>query len=155
MADQPIYDEPTRALTVRRLGPRDLPGVRVIAAASCRHGDAATMETVFAAYLDSGCSFIATIGEEPVGWLLAQPISYCDDAPLTVWVDDVLVRPEHRRRGVAAALYLAFGAWAHGGAVRAALTRFPSEDAAARALHRRAGFAAHATGAVVWRFDDR
>jgi GNAT superfamily N-acetyltransferase len=91
---------------------------------------------------------------EPVGCLLAQPISYCDDAPLTVWVDDLAVRPERRRRGVATALYRAFGAWASGVGVRAALTRVPPDDPAARALHRRVGFAAHATGALVWRFDD-
>lgn len=151
--------------TVRPLRAEDYAAVRAIAAAvaggdrdpprqspAAENARLAVSPGAFAALVDGGCCWIAEAAGEPVGYLLAQPISYVEAAPLTVWVDEVAVHPDRRRRGVARALYAALGAWGRAAGVKAALTRVPPGDLAAWALHRRVGFEPHATGAIVWRF---
>ena len=104
-----------------------------------------------ATVVEAGCSWLAERDGEPVGVLLAQPIAFLDDAPLTIWVEEIAVVPEERRRGVATALYRAFGAWARAAGAQGALTRLDPNDAAALALHRRVGFEPHGPGALLWR----
>jgi GNAT superfamily N-acetyltransferase len=151
--------------TTRPLQGRDYAAVRAIEDALQRHGglaaaparwEAARVITPdsFRSYLQAGCSHVGEAGGTPVGFLLAQPIAYADERPLTLWVEAIAVHPNHRRRGIAAALYRAFGAQARAAGVQAALARLPPGDAAARALHRRAGFAPHREDTVLWRFGE-
>ncbi len=107
----------------------------------------------FASHLHAACSFVAELHGTPIAFLLAQPLAYHDGAPLTLWIDDIAVHPDYRRRGVAAALYRDFGAWAHAAGATALLARVDPDDPAALALHRRAGFVAHTPGTVIRRLD--
>ena len=100
---------------------------------------------------EAGCAWVAELDGQPIGVLLAQPIAFVDDAPLTFWVEEIAVRPDQRRRGVATALYRAFGAWARAAGAQGVLTRIDPGDAAAIALHRRVGFEPHGTDALLWR----
>lgn len=112
-----------------------------------------TRESI-AAYVADGCSVVAVIDGRPVGYLLARPLAYLDERPLSVWVDDIVVRPDRRQQGIAAALYREFGDWARTAGLRALLTRVAPSDHAAQALHRRVGFEPHGGDALIWRLDD-
>jgi GNAT superfamily N-acetyltransferase len=106
---------------------------------------------LFTEYLRDGGSFVALADGVVVGYLLAQPLAYEGDAPLTLWIEAVVVHPAWRRRGIATALYRALGDWARAGGVTGALTRLPGDDPPAQALHRRAGFAPHREDLLLWR----
>ena len=110
---------------------------------------------IAASLVGAGSSWIAERDGQPIGVLLAQPIAFVDDAPLTFWVEEIAVVPEQRRRGVATALYRAFGAWAQAAGAHGVLTRVDPDDAAAWALHRRVGFEPHGTGTLLWRLGPR
>lgn len=138
-------------LIIRPVQERDYRALRTIDEALPRSGAIAPDE--FALALGAGCSYLAEVDGAPAGFLLAQPIAYHDQAPLTLWVDEIAVHPAYRRRRIGTALYDAFGAWARAAGVRAVLTRLDLDDGAALALHRRVGFEAHAADTVVWRLD--
>lgn len=104
-----------------------------------------------AALVASDCSWVAERDGRPVGVLLAQPIAFVDGSPLTFWVEEIAVVPDQRRRGVATALYRAFGTWARAAGAQGVLTRVDPDDAPALALHRRVGFEPHGTDALLWR----
>ena len=110
-------------------------------------------QVTIASFVEAGWSYVAEVGDEVVGYLLAQPIAFVDAAPLTVWVEEVAVHPDHRRRGVATALYRALGEAARAAGAKAVLTRLHRDDAVALALHRRVGFQVHPTETVVWRLE--
>lgn len=107
----------------------------------------------FASYALSGCSYVAEVDGQLVGYLFAQPISYHDGTPLTIWVDAIAVHPNHRRQQIGIALYHALGAWARTVGVKAILTRVDPDNLAAARLHRRVDFERHGTGAIVWRLE--
>ena len=133
MADRP---------TIRPLRATDDDALRAIADAP---------PEAFASHLHAACSFVAELNGAPIAFLLAQPIAFHDGTPLTLWVDEIAVGAAHRRRGIAAALYRHFGAWAHAAGATAILARVDPDDPAALALHRRAGFVAHTPGTVIRR----
>ena len=143
VADRPVI-RPLRASDRDALVAIDAPAGAVPSAAA---------PDTFGAHVQAGCSFVAELRAAPVGYLLAQPIAYRDDRPLTLWVEAVAVHPAYRRRGIAGALYREFGARARAAGATAVLTRVAPDDAAGLALHRRAGFTPHATGALIWRLD--
>ena len=153
----------TNRLTVRRFRPEDSGAVGTIRcppptdAGPSDHGASSADPTAcagasdpLASLVDAGCSWIAELDGRPVGVLLAKPIAFAGEAPLTVWVEEVVVHPPERRRGIATTLYRALGEWARVAGVRGVLTRVDPDDAAAVSLHRRVGFEAHATGTLLW-----
>ncbi|HEV2109464.1 MAG TPA: GNAT family N-acetyltransferase [Thermomicrobiales bacterium] len=129
-------------LVIRRLGVGERPALGDLTA-----GGVDTREQT------DCCSYVAEIDGHCVGYLLVQSISYLDGKPLTLWIDDLAVHPDHRRRKIATALYRELGTWARAEGVKAILTRIPPDNAAARALHQQIGFEDHATGTLVWRLD--
>jgi len=97
---------------------------------------------------------VALVEGTLVGYLLAQPIAYDGVRPLTLWVEALVIQPDWRRRGVATALYHALGAWADAQQVKGILARVTPDEAAAWALHRRAGFEPHRDDLVIWRMSE-
>ena len=138
-----------RRVTVRRLCADDVAAVRPFDGTISRRFSPG----VLAAYVADGCSVVAVLDDRMVGYLLARPLAYEDDRPLSVWVDVVEVHPEWRRRGIAGNLYGALGRWARSSGVRAVLTRVNGDDHAALLLHRSLGFEPHANDALIWRLD--
>ncbi len=155
-------DEADR-LTLRRLRPDERDALDILAvlraaehrpfplAAPPEGGTPATARAFSVSLVGAGSSWIAQRDGRPIGVLLAQPIAFLDDAPLTLWVEEIAVVPEQQRRGVATALYRAFGAWAQAAGAHGVLTRVDPDDAAAWALHRRVGFEPHGRGTLLWR----
>ncbi|MDQ3779356.1 MAG: GNAT family N-acetyltransferase [Chloroflexota bacterium] len=153
---------------IRRLRLNDLATFRLIAGTGAHHAETSVRSSpafpfaerwremssaTFAAYAASGCSYLAEVEGQLVGYLLAQPISYQDGSPLTIWVDAIAVHPSYQRQQIGTALYHVLGAWARTAGVKAILTRINTANEAAVALHQRAGFEPHGTGAIVWRLE--
>lgn len=139
---------------IRPAQPDDEPALRALdEAATSVAAPPVSFPSAFAAYLEDGGSFVATVGDVVVGYLLALPLAYDGDVPLTLWIEAIVVHPTWRRRGVATALYHALGTWAQSSGVAAALTLLPADNLAALALHRRVGFTPHRDELALWRFD--
>ena len=162
----PVAAEPQR-VQIRRLRDGDLPAIRALDAALVR-GDAAGLPqsqpasslaprrltlAAFTTYVTDGCSVVAVCDNRVVGYLLARPLAYADERPLSVWVDDVAIHPDFQLSGIAESLYRALQRWARAEGVRALLTRLVAEDQVAQALHRSIGFEPHAMDALIWRAD--
>lgn len=131
----------TSAPTIRPAVAGDLPGALALA------GPAIT-PALFAACLADGCAVVAEAGGVIVGLLLASPLAYDGDAPLTLWVEAVAVAPAWRRRGVATDLYRALAVRASAAGAQGVLA---ATDPVAAAMHRRVGFAPHREGLLLWR----
>ena len=132
-------DHPACCVAVARCGPAtpsDLP-------------DAAA----FAVLVRSGTALVALADTAIVGYLLASPLAYEGDAPVSLWIDALAVVPEWRRRGLAVALCAALASHAREAAARAILTSPPADPALA-ALLARVGFVAHRDGVLLWRLDE-
>ena len=138
------------ALQIRPAVPGDSEAI-VALSASAQVAAQLVPASVVADCLDAGCSFVALVEGTLVGYLLAQPIAYDGVQPLTLWVEALVIHPDYRRRGVATALYHALGAWADVRQVKGILARVTPDEAAAWALHRRAGFEPHRDDLVIWR----
>lgn len=108
----------------------------------------------FAFYVATGCSFVAVIGEEMVGYVLAQTLRHFDLEPLAVWVEDISVHPAYHRRGIARTLYRTLNGWARAAGATVILAGIHVDNAASLALHRRVGFDVHETRTAVWRLDE-
>ncbi len=158
----------TTTPTIRLLRLTDLATLRLIAGTGAHQPDTSVRSSpafqfgerwrelssaTFAAYAASGCSYVAEVEGQLAGYLFAQPISYRDSTPLTIWVDDIAVHPDYQRQRIGIALYRTLGARARGEGVKAILTRVDPTNAAALSLHQRAGFEPHGTGAIVWRLE--
>ncbi|HEU5328188.1 MAG TPA: GNAT family N-acetyltransferase [Thermomicrobiales bacterium] len=137
-------------LLIRPAVPGDREAIVVLGASD---QDAAQLApaSVVADCLDAGCSFVALMEGTLIGYLLDQPIAYDGVRPLTLWVEALVIHPDYRRRGVATALYHALGAWAETRQVKGILARVTPDEAAAWALHRRAGFEPDRDDLVFWR----
>jgi GNAT superfamily N-acetyltransferase len=95
---------------------------------------------------------VAVNGDTLVGYLLASPLAYDDDAPVSLWIEALAVVPGWRRQGLASALCAALASSAHTLGVRALLTS-PPPDPASAALLARVGFVAHRDDVLLWRLD--
>jgi len=155
---------------IRRLTDGDLPALRALDASQARRDAAAGLghstpasnlapprltPAAFAAYVADGCSVVAVRDERVVGYLLARPLAYVDERPLSVWVDDVVVHSDFRSCAIAEGLLRALQGWARAEGVRALLTRLVAEDEVARTLHRSIGVEPHAKDALICRLDGR
>lgn len=114
-------------------------------------GDAAPHLDDFASYAAEACAYVAEQNDAIIGVLLAQPLAYDGNAPLTIWVDTLFVHIDQRRRGVATALYQTLATQARIQGVKGILTRLTLDDHAVRLLHQRLGFQVHIEDTVVWR----
>lgn len=156
-------------LMIRCLRADDFPALRALDDAVANGRDAASLgeqrsarpiaqphltPAAFAAYVADGCCAVAALDGRVVGYLLARPLAYLDERPLSVWVDDITVEPDRRRCGIATALYRGFGEWARTAGIRAVLTRVGIDDQVGQALHRRVGFEPRSTDALIWRLDE-
>ena len=61
----------------------------------------ASAEGSYKFYYSTGLSFVAKEEGKIVGFIFAQMIPYINGAPLSVWIENIGVHPEHRRKGVA------------------------------------------------------
>ena len=141
------------AATIRAAAVTDYPALY---AAAARCGPAARDvlpgATTFAARVSEGSVLVAVHDEAIVGYLLASPLAYDGNAPVSLWIDAVAVVPDWRRRGLATALCAALAA-ARTLGTRALLASPPSDPALA-ALLARVGFVAHREGVLLWRLGE-
>ncbi len=61
----------------------------------------ASADESFLFYSSTGLSFVAKEGDQIVGFIFAQMVAHINSTPLTVWIENIGVHPEHRRKGIA------------------------------------------------------
>lgn len=66
----------------------------------------------FRHYLRMGCSFVAEVTDEVVGYVLAQPVSYVYGRGKSLWLEFIAVLPENRRQGIGSRLMERVEVWA-------------------------------------------
>ncbi len=60
----------------------------------------ASAEPSFSFYLTTGLSLVAKENGQVVGFIFAQMVHHINNTPLAVWVENIGVHPEHRRKGI-------------------------------------------------------
>jgi GNAT superfamily N-acetyltransferase len=141
------------SVTIRAASAADYPALRT-AAGLCGPAAQEGLPDVaaFAARAPDSPVLVALSDEAIVGYLLASPLAYDGDAPVSLWIEGLTVIPGWRRRGLAIALCAALADGARPIGVRALLTS-PPVDPALAALLARIGFVAHRDGVLLWRLE--
>ncbi len=147
-------DETLAGASLRAAYAADYPAL-CAAAARCGPAvrDAVPDASIFALRASEGSALVAVHDEAIIGYLLASPLAYDGDAPLSLWVEAVIVVPDWRRRGLATALYVAFATAARALGTQALLTS-PAADPALAALLTHVGFVTHRDGVLLWRLGE-
>ena len=63
-------------------------------------------------YLKAGCSFVAEVADEVIGYILAQPTSYVYGRRKALWLEYIAVLPGHRRQRIGSRLLDSVVGWA-------------------------------------------
>jgi ribosomal protein S18 acetylase RimI-like enzyme len=95
-------------------------------------------------FMHDGFALVAEEDGAVVGYALARALR-----PRVVYLNDIYVRPDARRRGVAKALISEIVATSRKQGIEVMLLNVDNENAAARAVYRRLGFRERATGMMV------
>ena len=51
-------------------------------------------------YLDKGLSFVAVENKQVVGFVFAQMMEHINNVDKVLWIEDMGVHPDHRRKGI-------------------------------------------------------
>jgi aminoglycoside 6'-N-acetyltransferase I len=91
-------------------------------------------------YLDQGLSFVAVENKQIVGFVFAQMVQYMNNVDKVLWVEDMGVHPDHRRKGIGLKLLAKATAEGKKKGAKAAESAIPSAQLASLMMHRKAGF---------------
>lgn len=145
---------PPAGATIRAASAADYPALRT-AAGLCGTAAREGLPGVdtFAALAEEVPTLVAVNADGIVGYLLASPLAYDADAPMSLWLEAVAVVPDWRRRGLATALCAAHASASRALGVRALLAS-SSIDPALAALLACVGFVVHRDGVLLWRLQE-
>jgi len=144
---------PPAGATIRAASAADYPALYAAAALCSPTARECLPDAVtFATLAEEVPTLVAVNADGIVGYLLASPLAFDGDAPVSLWLEAVAVVPNRRRRGLATALCAALAAAARSAGARALLGSTPTSPAMA-ALLARVGFVAHRDGLLLWRLD--
>jgi ribosomal protein S18 acetylase RimI-like enzyme len=134
-------------VTVRRLGPGD----EQVVARLAEHGPPARAAELLA---DARTVFLVAFDEsEPIGFVLAYELLRRHGEPSQLFVYEVGVAPEARRRGVAAELLRELRRIARARGIRRGFVLTNEANEAAMGLYRSVGGMRPNTDDVLWDFD--
>jgi ribosomal protein S18 acetylase RimI-like enzyme len=131
---------------VRRLGPGDEQVVERLAEQAPASEVLADERTIFLAAFESG-------HDEPIGFVLAYELLRRHGDPSQLFVYEVGVVPEARRRGVATELLRELGRIARARGIRRGFVLTNESNEAAMALYRSLGGMRPNSDDVLWDFD--
>ncbi|MFP4170011.1 MAG: N-acetyltransferase family protein [Methanomassiliicoccales archaeon] len=97
-------------------------------------------ENTFDHYLEQGMSYVALEEGRMVGFLFAKIIHHVYDVPTAVWLENMGVHPEHRRRGVGYRLLEHLIKEGSGREADVLLSSIMTDNLESIMLHRKLGF---------------
>jgi len=96
--------------------------------------------TRFNFYLKTGSSFVAEEKGEVIGYVASQAASYMHGVDKLLWIEYVVVEPEHRRKGIGAALLQKLMDYAKHNNINRIYTTINPDNEASIKLHQKVGF---------------
>jgi ribosomal protein S18 acetylase RimI-like enzyme len=94
----------------------------------------------FRHYLKMGGSFIAEANGRIVGYVLSQPTSFVHSNKKELWLEYIIVSPEHRRKRIGSRLLAEVAKWARRHNVRLLYTNLNPNNPESQALLEKHGF---------------
>src|SRR6059036_2167869 len=94
----------------------------------------------FRHYLKMGGSFVAEAEGTIVGYVLSQPTSFVHSHKTELWLEYIIVSPEHRRKRVGSKLLTEVAKWARRHNVRLLYTNLNPNNSESQALLEKHGF---------------
>jgi len=91
-------------------------------------------------YLKTGSSFVAEEEGEVIGYVASQTVGYMHGFDSLLWIEYVVVKAEHRRRGVGTALLQKLMTYAKSSNINRIYTTINPDNEASIKLHQKAGF---------------
>jgi len=96
--------------------------------------------TRFNFYLKTGSSFVAEEKGKVSGYVASQTISYMHGVDKLLWIEYIVVKPEHKRRGIATALLRKLVHYAKKNNINRIYTTINPDNTASIRLHQKLGF---------------
>ena len=91
-------------------------------------------------YLDNGLSFVAVENKQIVGFVFAQMMEHINNVDKVLWIEDMGVHPDHRRKGIGLKLLNKVTAEGKKKGAKAAESAIMSDLLPSLMMHRKAGF---------------
>jgi len=91
-------------------------------------------------YLKTGSSFVAEEKGEVIGYVASQTVSYMHGADKLLWIEYIVVKPEHRRRGIGTALLQQLTDHAKHNNIDRIYTTINPDNKVSIKLHQKTGF---------------
>ncbi len=94
----------------------------------------------FRHYLKMGSSFVAELDRRIVGYILSQPTSFVHNHKKELWLEYIIVSPEHRRKGVGSKLLTEISKWARRQNIHLLYTNLNQNNPESKGLLEKHGF---------------
>jgi len=94
----------------------------------------------FSFYLSTGSSFVAEEKTKVIGYVASQTISYMHGVDKLLWIEYMVVKPEHKRQGIATALLHKLIDHAKSNNINRIYTTINPDNTPSIKLHKKAGF---------------
>jgi aminoglycoside 6'-N-acetyltransferase I len=91
-------------------------------------------------YLDKGLSFVAVENKQVVGFVFAQMMEHINNVDKVLWIEDMGVHPDHRRKGIGLKLLNKVTAEGKKKGAKAAESAIMADLLPSLMMHRKAGF---------------
>lgn len=91
-------------------------------------------------YLNTGSSFVAEEKGEVIGYVASQTVFYMHGSDKLLWIEYIVVKPEHRRKGTGTALLQKLTDYAKHNNINRIYTTINPDNKASIKLHQKTGF---------------
>ena len=91
-------------------------------------------------YLKTGSSFVAEERGKVIGYVASQTVSYMHGAGKLLWIEYIVVKPEHRRKGIGTTLLKRLTDYAKRNNINRIYTTINPNNKASIKLHQKLGF---------------
>ena len=91
-------------------------------------------------YLQTGSSYVAELNGQVIGYVASQTEQFAHGQDSVLWIEYIVVHPQHRQQGVGSALLQALKDYAKKHKIDKIITTINQDNPASIRLHQQAGF---------------